>query len=228
MASSSPPAAGSRDEPGSPSLSVLASSLSSKGHKLISLLKKTGGLSSPLCSSLYQEVVLSLNSLGMKYLSVKKLGEAKGYLDKASNLTSDPSIVSQTLCSSTTTTTTTTNNNNNNNNDSTSSSAPGSEAGVLCGASHSKGPTSIVGLRVLTLNNLSCYYKSMSDLTSARSHLLTAISLSRHNSAITSGEKAVSHSNMSAVLSAMDDHVGARKHAKIAVGYCKEDLKRFR
>lgn len=77
------------------------------------------------------------------------------------------------------------------------------------------GPSTLVGLRILTLNNQACHSKSASNFSSARNTLQQAIEESELNSTIGPGQRAVTHSNMSAVLSAMGKHEGARRHAKL-------------
>jgi hypothetical protein len=74
---------------------------------------------------------------------------------------------------------------------------------------------------------MACFEKSQSLLPDARDTLQQAINETSDDPSISPGQRAVTHSNMSAVLSAMKKHEGARRHAKLAVGYCKQDLKRF-
>ncbi|GMI10728.1 hypothetical protein TrLO_g9028 [Triparma laevis f. longispina] len=96
------------------------------------------------------------------------------------------------------------------------------------GADEIKGPSSLSGLKVLTLNNLACWQKAGGSSTKAVETLKQAISVTNQsNPHLPPQQQAVTHSNMAASLSSLDDHVGARRHAKIAVQHCKEDLKRF-
>mmetsp|Transcript_8229 Transcript_8229/g.14971 ORF Transcript_8229/g.14971 Transcript_8229/m.14971 type:complete len:1135 (-) Transcript_8229:65-3469(-) len=96
------------------------------------------------------------------------------------------------------------------------------------GADDIKGPSTLDGLKVLTLNNLACWQKAGGNSTKAVETLKQAISVtSQSNPPLPPQQQAVTHSNMAASLSSLDDHAGARRHAKIAVQHCKDDLKRF-
>ena len=152
-------------------------------------------------------------SISLQYLSSSNPPLALSWLTKASKLTTSlSSLPSQTLTTTTTTTTT---------------HAPGADP--------TKGPVTLLGLKILTLNNLACYYKSVNDLSQSFALLRTAVESSGKATEegddesvglVTIQQRAVTHSNLSAVLSGMGKHEGARKHAKLAVGYCKRDLKR--
>ena len=92
------------------------------------------------------------------------------------------------------------------------------------GASADIGPSSLVALRVLTLNNLACYHKEIGELDEAMAHLNVAAKDSKGEITVTDQQNAVTHSNSCAILSEIDHHDLARKHAKIAVSFCKREL----
>ena len=164
---------------------------------LVSQLKEHG-FSDPQSSALFQHVVLESNSLAMLRLSQGSGAEARQWLNKAAALTA--TVI------------------------------PDGDLIQGAGASDErKGPASMLGLRVLTLNNLACWQKAGGNAGKAVETLNEVVEnlISGSPAPLPPQQLAVTHSNMAASLSSLNDHAGARRHAKIAVQHCKADLKRF-
>jgi tetratricopeptide (TPR) repeat protein len=77
-------------------------------------------------------------------------------------------------------------------------------------------------LRVLTFNNLGCYYRRLGKLKSAYKQLKAAVQLGAESK---SGEHlAVTHLNMCAILSQKGQHEKALENAQVAVYHAQEEL----
>ena len=76
--------------------------------------------------------------------------------------------------------------------------------------------------RAVTLNNFGCYYRKKGKLRTALSYMENAIKL--ENGLVDVKSAADSHLNMCTILSELDRHDKAHKHALIALKYMLTEL----